>query len=150
METLKTRIKRRILFNICRESCWNLSNRDIQIVEGNSWNGQSECYNCHKTIYWNACCVNRKSKRKCPLDKPYYEGDNPSRHVCIGRRALGIKYDPSGKPLQYTNYMAIFMKKYVVWGRDNNVMKEAKIQLWKKLVGWDDATGTMYVERLLK
>jgi len=83
METLKTRIKTRILFNICNGSCWNLSNNkgDIQIIEAESFNWSSECDNCHKTIYWNHCVRNRKTKKHLPMDAGYHEGEQVIRHT---------------------------------------------------------------------
>jgi len=77
-----------------------MSKNDIQIIEAESYNWSSECNNCHKTVYWNHCVRNRKTKRHLPMNFEYHEGEQVSRHIgCMkhgGLRAGYInKYDGS-------------------------------------------------------
>ena len=83
------------------------------------------------------------------MDREYHEGEQVSRHQCMlqGTRAGYInKYESKGKTTWYVDYMALFIKKYVVWEKDNLVKKQAAIDKWKKLVGWDGSST--YVDRL--
>jgi len=79
-----------------------MSKDDIQIIEAENYNWSSECNNCHKTIFWNHCVRNRKTKRHLPMNNEYHEGEQVSRHIgCMkhgGLRAGYInKYDNSPK-----------------------------------------------------
>ena len=79
-----------------------------------------------------------------------YDDGTDILHRCMKGGTGGQWYNKHGKKPQevYTDWMAWFIQRNVVWEKDSKMVKEHKIKRWKKLVGWDGSTT--YAERLIK
>ena len=97
------------------------------------------CNHCGKSIHFKK---NEYGRWCC------YEDANDTLHKCMKYGTDHKWYNKHGKKPEevYVNYFVWFLKRNVVWERDNMLMKEAKIKQWKKLVGWDEQTT--YADRL--
>jgi len=101
------------------------------------------CNHCGKNIWFKK---NEYGRWCC------YQDGTDILHRCMKFGTDHKWYNKHGKKPEevYVNYMVWFMKRNVVWERDNLLMKDAKIKVWKKLVGYDDITDTTYAMRLIQ
>lgn len=107
---------------------------DVLVIEDeNKHSWTQECNNCHKTIWWNKCVRHRRTKRCLPLDSEYIPdtGMIPRRHQCMlgGVKKYINKYENKGNE-------GNFFRDNVVKDKDNQIMKQAKIDRYNKLTGY--------------
>jgi hypothetical protein len=109
-----------------------LLQRYDQIVEVEKiWNTEGKCNNpkCPRTlnnlpIYWCNAVLNRFTKRKLPLNKPYVEGEIPDRHHCIEK----------GSGVYLSNH---FYDDYIICETDNWMVVAEKKKRQRILRNWD-------------
>jgi hypothetical protein len=99
-----------------------------QVIEVEKiWNSEGQCNNplCpQKTIYWCNAVLNRFTKRKLPLNKPYVHGEVPDRHHCIEK----------GSGVFLGNH---FFTDYVIQEQDNWMVVAEKKKRQRKLRNFD-------------
>lgn len=88
---------------------------DIQIIEDenkHSWQGQ--CNNCNKTIWWNKCVRNRRTKKCMPLESEYIPdvGMSATRHKCMTSGTVNKQFFQDGKTVELKKTWCNFCDHY--------------------------------------
>ena len=99
-----------------------------QVIEVEKiWNSEGQCNNpkCRKTIYWCSAVINRRTKKKLPLNKPYIHGEIPDAHRCMKEHPPEI---------YLSNH---FYQDFIILEQDNWMVVAEKKKRQRKLRNFD-------------